>query len=73
LLTQIKARFCIDNLSAIVWNDVAFKNLVLPGNEKELAWAFVENKALASNRFDDFVHDKGIYIVPALNVPGFVL
>ena len=58
-LTPSTARFCIDNLSPIVWNDAAFTNLVLPGKEKELAWAFVENKALASNNFDDFIQDKG--------------
>lgn len=53
------ALFCIDDLSPIAWNDAAFDHLVLPGNEKQLSWDFVENKALANNNFDDFVQDKG--------------
>jgi hypothetical protein len=53
------AQFCVNDLSPVEWNDSAFNNLVLPGREKELAWAFVECKALASNQFDDFIQDKG--------------
>lgn len=52
----------MDDLSPIAWNDEAFTNLVLPGSEKQLAWEFVENKALANN-FDDFIQDKGIEVV----------
>lgn len=47
-------------MSPIAWNDAAFDHLVLPGNEKQLSWDFVENKALANNNFDDFVQDKGM-------------
>lgn len=57
------ARFNVDELSDIVWNDDAFEHLVLPGNEKHLAWAFVENKCLSNNQFDDFVQDKGRGII----------
>lgn len=57
------AMFNVDDLSDIVWNDDAFENLVLPGNEKDLAWAFVENKCLSNNQFDDFVADKGRGII----------
>lgn len=57
------AQFNVDDLSEIVWNDDAFKHLVLPGNEKDLAWAFVENKCLSNNQFDDFVPDKGRGII----------
>lgn len=63
LKTKNWAQFNIDELSDIVWNDDAFKHLVLPGNEKELAWAFVENKTLSNNSFDDFVPDKGRGII----------
>ena len=63
LKTKDWAQFNIDELNEIVWNDAAFDHLVLPGNEKELAWAFVENKALSNNQFDDFVPDKGRGII----------
>ena len=43
----------------MTWNDEAFDKLVLPGGEKELAWAFVENKSLSKAGFDDFIPDKG--------------
>jgi len=32
---------------------------VLPNGEKELAWAFVENKNLSNDAYDDFIADKG--------------
>lgn len=63
LKTKDWAQFNVEELSEIVWNDEAFKHLVLPGNEKELAWAFVENKCLSNNQFDDFVPDKGRGII----------
>lgn len=53
--------FRIDDLTAIAWNDAAFENLVLPGGEKELAWAFVENKNMSNFVYDDFVADKGMH------------
>lgn len=63
LKTKDWAQFNVDELDEIVWNEAAFDHLVLPGNEKELAWAFVENKALSNNQFDDFVPDKGRGII----------
>ncbi|KAI5457147.1 P-loop containing nucleoside triphosphate hydrolase protein [Mariannaea sp. PMI_226] len=57
------ARFQVENLVPIIWNDEAFDHLVLPGNEKELAWEFVENKAICGDSFDDFVEDKGRGII----------
>jgi hypothetical protein len=63
LKTKDWAQFNVDELDDIVWNEAAFDHLVLPGNEKELAWAFVENKALSKNEFDDFVPDKGRGII----------
>lgn len=58
-----KALFNISELSDILWNDDAFDRLVLPGEEKDLAWQFVENKRLANNDFDDFIADKGRGII----------
>ncbi|KAH9987836.1 hypothetical protein F4779DRAFT_611294 [Xylariaceae sp. FL0662B] len=49
----------VDDLQGMTWNDEAFDKLVLPGGEKELAWAFVENKGLSKAGFDDFIPDKG--------------
>lgn len=59
LKTKKWARFCIDNLSDIEWNDKAFDSLVSRGGEKHLAWEFVEAKARSKQDVDDFVHDKG--------------
>ncbi|KAF2966102.1 hypothetical protein GQX73_g7478 [Xylaria multiplex] len=50
----------IDELRPVTWNDEAFDKLVLPGDEKQLAWEFVEAKSLSrSDKFDDFIPDKG--------------
>jgi hypothetical protein len=54
-------KFRVDELESIDWNDESYENLILPEKEKELAWAFVKNKALAdSTKFEDFVKDKGL-------------
>ncbi|KAI0902654.1 P-loop containing nucleoside triphosphate hydrolase protein [Ustulina deusta] len=51
---------CVDELRPMTWNDEAFDKLVLPGDEKQLAWEFVEAKSLSqSEKFDDFIPDKG--------------
>ncbi|KAI1419839.1 hypothetical protein F5Y12DRAFT_775734 [Xylaria sp. FL1777] len=51
---------CVDDLKPMTWNDAAFDKLVLPGDEKQLAWEFVEAKSMtASAQFDDFIADKG--------------
>jgi SpoVK/Ycf46/Vps4 family AAA+-type ATPase len=57
-LTLISA---VDQLQPITWNPEAFEKLILPGDEKQLAWEFVEAKSLASqgDEFDDFIPDKG--------------
>ncbi|KAI1338522.1 hypothetical protein F5Y15DRAFT_386114 [Xylariaceae sp. FL0016] len=49
----------VDQLKEMTWNDDAFEKLVLPGDEKHLAWDFVESKGLAKAGFDDFIPDKG--------------
>ncbi|KAI0453612.1 P-loop containing nucleoside triphosphate hydrolase protein [Xylaria acuta] len=50
----------VDELRPMTWNDEAFDKLVLPGDEKQLAWEFVEAKSLTqSEQFDDFIPDKG--------------
>ncbi|KAL2071329.1 hypothetical protein VTL71DRAFT_12564 [Oculimacula yallundae] len=49
----------VEDLKEMTWNDEAFEKLVLPGGEKDLAWAFVENKSISTTEFDDFIPDKG--------------
>ncbi|KAK0747335.1 hypothetical protein B0T21DRAFT_446256 [Apiosordaria backusii] len=53
------ARYCIDNLQDIAWNDSAFDNLVSKGGEKQLAWEFVASKKESTQECDDFVAEKG--------------
>ncbi|QYT02129.1 AAA+-type ATPase [Trichoderma simmonsii] len=58
--------FLVEKMKDIVWNDDAFSNLVLPGDEKELAWSFIDNKNFANSDFDDFddfITDKGRSII----------
>ncbi|PHH93223.1 hypothetical protein CDD83_10161 [Cordyceps sp. RAO-2017] len=55
--------FLVEGVEDIVWNDDAFSNLILPQDDKELAWSFVENKNFANSDFDDFVTDKGRGII----------
>ncbi|UKZ54076.1 hypothetical protein TrVGV298_007881 [Trichoderma virens] len=55
--------FLVEEMKEIVWNDDTFSNLVLPGDEKELAWSFIDNKNFANSDFDDFVTDKGRGII----------
>jgi len=51
--------FFVDELHDIVWNDQVFDNLVLPEEDKTLAWDFVEAKRLSNSAYDDFITDKG--------------
>lgn len=53
----------VTDLVDIVWNYDAFSNLVLPSDEKELAWSFVESKTVSDEAFDDFIPDKGRGII----------
>ncbi|KAK3323006.1 P-loop containing nucleoside triphosphate hydrolase protein [Apodospora peruviana] len=68
--TKEWGRFLITDLQEIEWNDKAFDNLVLPDGEKELAWDFVESKALSDHpnnvvvtNNSDFIPDKGRGII----------
>ncbi|CAG9996971.1 unnamed protein product [Clonostachys byssicola] len=62
--TKLWSKFRVDELEPIDWNDESYENLILPEKEKELAWAFVKNKALAdSTKFEDFIKDKGRGII----------
>jgi hypothetical protein len=52
--------FNIELVETIVWNDAAFKNLVLPPEKKSLIQALVEaHNAKDRLGFDDFIVGKG--------------
>ncbi|KAK4454470.1 P-loop containing nucleoside triphosphate hydrolase [Podospora aff. communis PSN243] len=53
------AKFLVDGLTDIEWNDQPFENLVLPEADKQLAWDFVESKAHFRQDYDDFISTKG--------------
>jgi hypothetical protein len=49
----------VDNISDIIWDDDAFKNLILPSKCKELLHSLVESKITGNDGFDDFITGKG--------------
>jgi AAA+ superfamily predicted ATPase len=58
----------IENISAIVYNDRVFDQLVLPDSQKELVRVLVENHSKGAD-FDDFVEGKGKGLVSVLHGP----
>lgn len=58
VLRLLSVEFNVANVSPIVWNDEAFKNLVLPAGRKTLLQSLVEAHN-ADVEFDDFVQGKG--------------
>ncbi|KKY38840.1 putative atpase aaa+ type core [Diaporthe ampelina] len=53
----------IEGLSSIDWNYDDFDSLVVPDDEKQLAWDFVESKTALNEAFDDFIPEKGRGII----------
>lgn len=51
--------FNIELVTAIKWNDEAFKRLVLPPDQKDLIRGLVEAQTANSFEFDDYVEGKG--------------
>lgn len=49
----------IDCLEDVVWNDDAFKQLVLNSDQKRLIWALAKQKSIDDAEFDDFIRGKG--------------
>ena len=58
-LIQVQGYFLVDELEEIKWDDSALDNLVLPDDDKQLAWEFVESKAHGHIECDDFIPEKG--------------
>ena len=63
---NVAARFPVDGIEDVEWNDAAFDNLVVPGGEKQLAWDFVEGKNIANDSYDDFIPGKGKFVFTTL-------
>jgi len=59
LREKVWVEFFIDKISSVVFNNYAFKNLVLPSKQKKLVKALVEEHAKDRNSFDDIIHGKG--------------
>lgn len=55
---QGTGEFIIDDLTEVEWNYSAFEHLVLPEDDKQLAWDFVQCKASSTGEFDDYIKDK---------------
>lgn len=56
----------VEDLIDVVWNEVAFENLAVPDNTKELIQALVQNK-IDVERGLDFVRGKGTGLVVLLH------
>jgi DNA replication protein DnaC len=62
LKTKEWGQFLVDELTEITWNESAFENLVLPNEDKALAWEFVQAKQFRGTTFDDFIAEKGEHL-----------
>ena len=60
-------RIFVDNVTDIEWNDHAFRDLVLPENQKELILAFADSQIKKEHTFDDVVRGKGKGIILLLS------
>ncbi|KAN0108801.1 P-loop containing nucleoside triphosphate hydrolase protein [Hyaloscypha variabilis] len=61
------AVFDVDGVSGLRWNDEAFPSLVLPGDYKELIFAFVSSQFQHNESFDDVIAGKGQGIIMLLS------
>ncbi|KAF2004026.1 P-loop containing nucleoside triphosphate hydrolase protein [Amniculicola lignicola CBS 123094] len=67
LRTKNWAKFHVDNIHDIVWDDRAFDSLVLPPGYKDLILSFTRNQnATEESKFDDVIEGKGQGIVMLL-------
>ncbi|KAF2469434.1 P-loop containing nucleoside triphosphate hydrolase protein [Lindgomyces ingoldianus] len=67
LKTKNWAKFQVDNVHEIVWDDRAFDSLVLPPGYKDLILSFTKGQNSSEERFDDVIEGKGQGIVMLLN------
>ncbi|KAF2184022.1 P-loop containing nucleoside triphosphate hydrolase protein [Zopfia rhizophila CBS 207.26] len=66
LKTKNWAKFRVDNVKEIVWDDRAFDSLVLPPGYKELILSFTKSQNSSEEVFDDVIEGKGQGIVMLL-------
>ncbi|KAK1639317.1 P-loop containing nucleoside triphosphate hydrolase protein [Colletotrichum phormii] len=59
LKSKTWARFTVDNVGEIEWNDTCASNLILPNGYKDLLLSLVEEQMLAEDGFDDLIEQKG--------------
>lgn len=60
LLTFSSAKFYIDGVEDITWNETAFEKIVLSHDYKTVVWAFVDAQLSRDrNSFDDIIEGKG--------------
>lgn len=60
------AKFNVDDVKEIVWNDRAFDSLVLPQGYKDLILSFTKSQSMNSEVFDDVIEGKGQGIIMLL-------
>ncbi|KAI0415498.1 P-loop containing nucleoside triphosphate hydrolase protein [Xylaria grammica] len=59
LKTKSWAEFQIDSVTDIIWEDMAFKSLVLEQRFKDLIVSVVDSQIMNGHEFDDFIGGKG--------------
>ncbi|KAF2868207.1 P-loop containing nucleoside triphosphate hydrolase protein [Massariosphaeria phaeospora] len=67
LKTKNWAKFDVNNIDDIVWEDHAFDNLVLPPGYKDLILSFTKSQQTVDVMLDDVIEGKGQGIVMLLN------
>ncbi|KAL4905344.1 P-loop containing nucleoside triphosphate hydrolase protein [Aspergillus multicolor] len=60
---KIWAKFDINLIKDIHWNDGAFPELMLPSGYKDLVLSFVEGQAANKTAFDDVIKGKGLGVI----------
>ena len=53
----------------MIWNDIAFNRLILPGDHKNLLLAFAKGQRDSDEEFDDIIEGKGQGMIIQLNGP----
>lgn len=66
LKLKLWAKFEVEKLVPISWNDTAFPSLLLPAGYKSLILSFVEGQATDKETLDDVIQGKGLGLVMLL-------
>ncbi|KAK2604765.1 hypothetical protein N8I77_007666 [Diaporthe amygdali] len=60
---------CVDAVSEIAFNELAFSDLRLAGQRKDLILGFLSSKQSYQNTFDDLIEGKGLGVIILLSGP----